>query len=854
MRSPVLDVAYNLQWTKYGTCWALFRVKGQSYGHRPVKDKRVVRDLHRALVRAFQGEALMLGVRVTLDAASVAERMLVGFDENNPAPEPWLQEVEATLEKFSTDPELELGRRVHYLAVPLANPGSRAWTAPFKATEGTAKEALGLPRAHPSQDEIQFRLEQSDRVQRAIPSIFDPKPLTVVEQVWLGAHQQSRGLQDISPETAVAMAKLPALDDDDSESRNLRLVSHSGVLLPEPILDPGARVDTNKRYNNPVTRRILKVTDSTIPDAQPSYQALMVMTATPPGGVLFPGSELLSRLDMYGADVDWAIRSKINSRDKVMRRNRQAVKKLNDQYDQRETENGEAFGLHDLDRAAKAMEQYQSIFAADQLEVEVEHTIILALGADTFEQADNEANDLIHALADADFKFTRPPGDEEALWWAMHPGVPYGQKARSYAHFTDSQDFSCLVPYVTAQLGDADGPVWAKIISSARPDVVHVNLTKYQLEAISASFAAAGETGGGKSYLGKTTAAQVWALDGQILAVDKDKGGEWARFLTTLDPDTVVVDMEDPKWSMDPLRINASVGDAAMTAEAFYTAMLSLNTDELISTTLGNVLHQAYLQQHHITSSRVLIDHLESDDCTLDEAKSLAQRIRTVSESLFGRLIFDDTLPAVPSTANVVWRTHTGQLPTKDEMEHSHLFDRMALRKKFTRAYYRLVMATARAWAFADDTRPCMFVNDEAYDMYSNPENVVDGEHFVKQGRRYLAFLAIFSHDPSEFGSERMRELIPTRFAFRHTDDNAAKACIRFIGIDDRDPEFEAMVEVLKKDTSPKDPATRSVPLNRRGECFMRDAYGNVEKVQVLGPARPDLQGAVSSTPGVKVA
>ena len=80
MRHPVTDMSENLTWTRSGTVWATFRIQGLAYGRRPQKDKVAVKNLHRALIRAFKGEALLSGMSVSLDPAEVVNAQIAGVN------------------------------------------------------------------------------------------------------------------------------------------------------------------------------------------------------------------------------------------------------------------------------------------------------------------------------------------------------------------------------------------------------------------------------------------------------------------------------------------------------------------------------------------------------------------------------------------------------------------------------------------------------------------------------------------------------------------------------------------------------------------------------------------------------
>lgn len=834
MRHPITCLIDNLAWTTSGVVWATWRIQPVPYGRRTINDKRVVKDLHRVLIRALDGESLMLGLSVSTDPVTIVERQIKGVDlELCPG---WAEEAEANLDRLA---EMALGERVYYLAVPLSNTGSRKWLEPARASINAVKDTMSLPRARVSDTEIAVRRIQMEHIQHGIPAVFDARAVTVGEQVWIAAHHQARGLthSTATPEEAVELGHTPTL---------------SGAALPEPLLDPGALTDLEGSWRsrariNPMTRRVLKVTNPTVPDQPASYQAPMVMSSTPQGGVVFPGSELLARLDEYGPEMDWAIRLRINARDKVMRANRKAVREIQDQYEQRDDEGG-SFGSHDLDHASGLLTEYQALFANDRLEVEVEHTIIVIVAGSDMDTTLEHAEQITRILGSSDFKFERPVGAEEDLWWAMHVGVPTTSTVRAYSQFTSSDMFARLVPFTSTALGGHQGPIFALNQSTARVGVVHLDPGGYPELDKSGSMAFVAELGAGKTVGMKTINAHIVSMGGQMFAIDKSSEGEWAWFAAALSPDAIVVDPTDLQYSMDPLRIFDSMDDAGAVAQAFFATLLDVAPRETDGITLGRILQESYLREHAIQGSYDLMVHLETAD--LPGAQTLAQQMCNYAGTELGALIFDQSLPPVRGDADaIVWRTHRMEQPTTEELAQSHLFRGLTPQKVFGRAYYRLLTACGRRWAFADRSRPAVFNCDEAYDLFANIDNARDLEHFVRQGRRPKALALFGSHDPdNDFGTETMRRLIPTRVVLRQTDKDLARSSIRFLGIDEVDPEFDAMVKQLTTDTSPADPDT-GVPVDRRGECFIRDAFGAIGEARILIPSRPDLARAVLSTP-----
>ena len=189
-------------------------------------------------------------------------------------------------------------------------------------------------------------------------------------------------------------------------------------------------------------------------------------------------------------------------------------------------------------------------------------------------------------------------------------------------------------------------------------------------------------------------------------------------------------------------------------------------------------------------------------------------------------------------------RTHTLQLPSREELEHEHLFAQLGLEKLFGRALNALIAALARHICFADTTTLAGFVVSEAHSMTISFEGEREIVDFVRDGRKHRAVVLLDSHDPqADFGSPTLRGLIPTRILMRHRDTTLAKRGLAWL---DLDPDDETLVEMVRHDTSPLG-TDGIVPLHRRGEATMRDMSGNVGRIKVLLPARPDRAAAITA-------
>lgn len=844
-RNPITDLAGHLLWTRTGTVWATWRTSGLTY-NGTIGDKRAVAGLHRLLVRALSGEALLFSAMLAQDAVSVVERMIDGLDLTQvPA---WVDECDATLDALD---QVAMGERAFWLSVPLANTGKRQVLAPARAAWRGLQDRLDLPITRPSRDELNARLLQAGQIQDLIPAPFRPTPVTPAEHVWIANHPQRRGQMD-----------LPVPQGQDTSTA--LLTPSSQALLSEPILDEGATTDDAPAHRmNVMAQRVLKVIDSAgadIHDFGPSYQCLLAVAETPAGGMRFPGSEWLFALDQSGIDVDWAIRMRTNPREKVLARNRKAVRQLNEQFDHREAET--TTGLHDLNLAADMLAEYEALFANDKLEVEVEHTMILAVAAARTHpsQSDAEVNaaaqDQAIALAKlmhdtAGLKLERIPGHQEELWWAMQPGSPRTPLIKTYAHFTTSDNFAKLVPFITPRLGGRRGPALFRTLSTSRSKIGHIDLGGYPELDMSGSVLFVGETGSGKSVGQKTICSHLVSQGGQFWAIDKSDDGEWAVFARSF-TSHLVVDPADPTVSMDPLR-TLGLEDGSSVVRSFLVQLLNIDTQGPQGLLLSHIFETGYLLEHNLASTPQVIDHLATlspkDMVWAEGADQLASRLRGWANNAIARVVFDPALPPADLTVDATaWRTQGMEQPNADELLHDHLFRQLAVEKIFGRAYYHLLTGLARRLCFADRSRPTAFVNDEAYDILQNPENIRECQHFLRQGRRPKALWVAGTHDVGDLKDEVLTGLIPTRVLMRHRDDTLARRGLHWLGIDKEDPDFADYLERVTTDMSPVK-GDDGVPPERRGEAYVRDAFGTFDFCQLLPPALPSRRAAALTTP-----
>jgi hypothetical protein len=836
MRIPAASFAGHLMWTRTGTIWATWRLQGLPHGYGTDELRQLVLGQHQALFQSLRGEALLIGLCATSDPVDIVDKMLAGVDIRQ-HPE-WAEECALTLDSLE---EIALGERAYWLSIPLSAGNWRTRSqAAWRAGLEQFREQLALPRTTPADSEIAAAMAAAQEIENRIPADFYARPATVAEYVWMALHSQHRGL-DIDgsvPEASdVGIAEVPA--------------TQLPTAMPNPWIDEGGQSDLSpaelKRFL-PFNRRYLKV-QSPHADA-PSYQIMQAVVGGPKGGWLMPGVEWISRVEQYELDVDWAIRLTVTSADAVKRRNKRAEEQLLDQVDQQSGTLAITGSGSDLAQVAETLAAYHASLNASDKEVEVQATVIYAVGGPDPATAQARARYIAADYKASDFLLEAPLGGQEELWWAMQPGVPTSRIVRDLSQITTGREFASGLPVVSSALGDDRGIRLGDNITTGRHTPILVDLFGNIQADSSGSFGVVAELGAGKSVLLKTVAGDVLDRGGLIVALDRTVAREYATFAESLPgTSTRVIDMLEPQWSLDPLRVLGPRKGARM-VQSLFSLMLGIQTMDTRGVQLSGLLEAEYMETHRITSLGALIEHLRQLGQQNAVAAELLGLIRVVATKDFGAVLFDESLPPLDLKAvdAVVFTTHGLSLPDRAEVENEHLFKQMPIEKIVGRAMYAMLAQLTREVCFMDRHRFALAIFDETHHISASRDGQAELQTFFRDGRKHAAAAAVGSHDPHDFGDEVTRGLIPIRFVMRQRDETLAKRAVDWLGL----PVSPELVREVMTNLSPIGP-DRKVPIERRGEGIMRDVRGRYGKFRKTLPARPDRRQAVLSTPSAPV-
>lgn len=836
----------NLQFCGNGVVTATWAITPLQRG-RTDNDQRVVRDAHRHLFRALAGREVMIrGLMVDSDISAVVARMLDGVDEEKyPA---WLEECERAIDQLS---QWALGSRRWFLTVPLRGSLPVQARAAFRAGTAAVADAVNLPAVQPTTGEIEARLREAERLQHAMGTVFQPMPVSVAEQVWTLRHAQVRGWAgDLDPFEAPDMA------EDMAQLRGR-------AAIGEPFLDEGALSDLDGlAAKNPamrVRRPVLKVVTD---DGVATYQSGLVLASPPPGGMVFPGSDYLGRIDDSGFDGDITIRMTVRNNFRARQLNKRAAVHHGEQAGQIDGDQAGLQGLSSgLEEARGLLAEYDNALLADRQEAEVEAVMMATVTGDSAEQALALAADFREAQLAAEYVWRQPIGAQEAMFWAGQPWAQLSGQLRDYRHITTAHNFAAAAPLQSHLLGSKTGILFAQNITSAMASPVLLDLIGAALADFNPAIAFIGELGSGKSYAQKMLTLALMMRGARQISIDTSPTREWGDFFTavaaafpSLSGQVQIVDVLNPKYSFDPLRVFGLNG--ARAAQNFLSAMMAVGTSSPEGQTIAAAMKRRYLSDHHITSMGGFLEHLDSTQCRLSGAKAVASRLAVFNDpddwtsnegggSSLGQVIFDPELPPLDlNCRSIVLQTAALELPDREELTHAHLFEQLTVEKQFGRAFYAMAMRASKDICFADKHEDAIFNTDEFQRITTSPEAERAATEFLRDGRKNRAALTAGTHNgETDLGGPTLSALFGTKVVMRHRDWSLAQASAKWMGRPG-DEELASDIQAL----SPPGP-NGEVPEERRGEGFMVDVAGRFGQIKVCAQTHEALREVIKSTP-----
>lgn len=842
MRHPVTAVRGHLTWTLSGTVWATWRMQGlpRGLGNSELNDAR--RRMHRALLQGLIGEYMLLGLNTDISSDDIANRMLDGVDiEENPE---WAEEVLLTAERHDEEP---LSDRDYWITAPLKPSGLRGHSQAAGRRFGQPlHDALGLPPQIPTKQEVQSALIAAARIETALPKVFKPRRATTREQAWIASQAMTRGLYGTGPAPAPNDATVTgATADAVKEAPGLHTAT--AKTFPKPLIDEGGQSDSHSKASrlNVFNHRYLKIQSDRATD--PSYQVLLALSGSPSGG-WEEGLDWVGLIDELSVGADWAFRIRSISARDAKRRNKRAEANLDDQANQQEGTAAITGSGGELDEIQQLLTEYHRALNSSQREVEVQSTLIVAVGGQTADEAKEKATFFQKSFRDnLEFEFDIPLGGQEALWWAMLPGTPHTRTINEFAEMTTGSHFASLAPMASSDLGDSRGILLGENITSGTRRPVLLDLWGQITGDVSGSVGIVGEPGSGKSVLMKSILGATYDRGDRFVAIDRTKAREYGVFAESLSKsDSAIADLTEPKYSLDPLRVfGPRTGAGAMLT--LCSAILGVPSRSPEGVFLAQLLNEREAETRRFTSAGALMEELERLRENTSEASRLLGLMRLYSATEFGDVLFNPNLPPLDlKRRGIVFLTHGVELPSIAEVNNPRQFDQLGPKKIFGHGMYALLTDISQEICFGNRNELAVFGVDELSHVTASPQGSQKMTEFFVDGRKHGAPCVVATQDARQLGDDIGRAMIKNRVITRQTDRSAARHNLEWFH--EKFGESDELVELVAEELSPLGPDGK-VPTGRRGETLFADAQGRMGKMRVLAPARPARRLATLSTP-----
>lgn len=784
MRPPARAIDGSFVWAADGGAWVVWAAQPFSHAHAPRQARLDAHGRLRGLLLGLPADAALMSVCEPVQPPAVEARLTVDIESGAA----WAAAARAASGRLTGG----VFRRRWLIAARLPDPTrGRFGRRPGPQLGGAEVEA---PR------------RDAQQLAARLGPLVSLRPATAGQLCWLYAHAIARG----HPREPMYS---PAWEPAEQRLSTLAMFDHT------TFWESGRRDD----HGRPRHHRYLRIDTP----AGSSFQALgcaadMPRRFTYPGG----GGECLWHLDRLPFPVDWTVRIRRvgnqAAQAKARRRHRELVGQIGE-YD------GEPSGAPaSLGDAIAALADERAALAANRLEAELQCVLIFAVAAASPGELEERMAVLQALFEPAEYGIGRPTGGQLPLLRAMLPGSAVPPVGRDYTQHLLARDLAACAPLCGAPLGDPAGMLLGVSGDSGLRDPVFFDAAYGPRIDRSASLAAIGALGSGKSYLLKQLTWATVARGGRVVAVDRTDQGEYVR-LAALTPGTsqVVAFGRSGPGVLDPLAVFPE-GDRTRIAQGFLCllARVGATSEE------GVAIAEAVDTVAASPGGRLplVLDALHVAGRADRASRLVARRLAAVARLPDAQVAFGDGDPLALSDADfVVFHLPGLDLPDRDLLANPALAGQLLPEQVLAHAVLYLVAAAARAVIFTDASRFGAALFDEAWALMASPH----GERLlldtIRDGRKHNAAVWVASQHPADLG-DRLAALLGARFVFRHP--GAAVESLALLGVD-ADAEH---VELVQRGLE-------------TGECLFRDVAGRVGIVRLADAPLPHLHDAFNTTP-----
>ena len=831
---PPEHVEGNLVFTAGGV-YAEFLIDGLSVSMRSLNVHRRAAQLTRSLGRYLPSGSQLRGLLVAEDQHAIL-RAMVGPHTDNSA---WIRQcrhwipVIANPNKWDGDDFYGPVRPRFWLTVPVdagvegrtpLGQGRRAWDW----VSGRDKD---------SDKSIQHYASTARKIIKALPNDFNIRAATPAQILWYRRHRTMLGvIHEPIPPAGVGPAALSAQD------------------FPRTAFDEG---DNAERPSwRPSFAPLVRVYDPDNPAQPASYQTFLTVEHFPESGLAFPRAAYLNALLNVNtqASIEWTQHINIRTPDDAKALNYRNTKNIQDQMRQRGKRGAES---DELPRKLSRTRAYTSHLNANPAERELDHTVIIAVGAASPDVLDDAVKQIRQELDTVGIAVKRRRGSHTLLWKAFNTGSENRCYLDEFRIPTSADKWSLFLPLISGRVGNIRGSALAVDQTTMRPSIILHDPEGTARRNKNTGLAVIGDPGGGKSNRTKLSAFELILRGGRAVIFEPDTIAEWKNALTPI-AGVRFVDPTTAQFCYDPLVIFPA-NIAGRIAAAHILPWIGLPHDSILAKRYRRLVRADTRAAHGITSHRALMDYLRAQPGADDD--ELLLRLETAEEDFPG--LFDDTLPPYrpQDSPATVYLTGNLALPDADDLTNAELYNKLSGPQRAGMAIYGLLIELEQRYMFDRLDVFDVMIFEECAELCAFTTTARIAHKITRRGRKHATGIWLITQDYRDL-APMGDKFITQKWIFRVQDPELAYATLKWARID---PDmYPQLVSALSEDTSPGNTADEdvlsgdewghhvieagAVDPHRLGEGFAVDELGRPARVQFFGAPTPEQARAFDST------
>lgn len=834
---PPQRVEGNIVFTKKSGVYAEFLLDGQPTHMRSLSVQQSAAKLTRNLGRYLPSGSQLRGLLVADDTNTILRNM-VGSHIDKPdwiaqcrAWDPTIRRPAKTLTTGYTGPV----RPRFWLTVPV-DAGTQGRT-PLGQGKRAWDWISGRDKDSPTS--IHHYRATARAISRALPDQFNVRPASPAQILWYRRHRAMLGvIHEPMPPTSSGPQSLNAKE------------------FPRIAFDEGD--NANRPLWRPSLKPLLRVYDPYNPHAAASYQTFLTVEHFPDKGVRFPRAAYLHGLLNVHTDatIEWTQHHNLRTPDQAKAVNNRNTKNFKDQMDQRGPGAAED---DELPKKLSRTRAYNTHLSANPAERELDHTVIIAIGANAPDVLDDAVKQIRQELDTVGIAVQRRRGAQALLWKAFNTGSEIFCPLDEFRNPTTAHLWSLFLPLISGRVGNIKGSPLAVDQTTMRPNVILHDPEGCARRNHNTGLALVGDPGGGKTNRAKLSAHELILRGGRVVVFEPDTIAEWRSALKLINGARFI----DPTTSIycyDPLVIFPA-HLAGRIAAAHILPWIGAPHDSLLAKRYRRLLRPENRQRHAITSHRALLDYLRAQPNADDD--ELLLRLETAEEDF--PALFDDTLPPYqpqdcPAT---VYLTGNLALPDADDLTNPDLYAHLSGPQRAGMAIYGLLIELEQRYMFARQDVFDVMIFEECAELCAFPTTARIAHKITRRGRKHATGIWLITQDFRDL-APMGDKFITQKWIFRVQDPELAAATLKWARID---PElYPELVATLSEDTSPGNTRDEdiigdseqgelphiieagAVDPERVGEGFLVDEIGRPSRVQFFGAPTKEQARAFDST------